>query len=272
MHKLPNLRSPREIGLMREAGLVVWEAHQAARQRIVPGATTAEVDAVVEAYFEQRGAVPLFKGVPGTVPFPAVTCMSVNEEVVHGIPGLRALEAGDVLSIDTGCRLNGWCGDSAYTHPVGPVAADVRRLLDVTQGSLLLAIELMAEKSLWSEVAAEMETYVRDAGFSVVECFVGHGIGREMHEEPQVPNFASPLFRRKGDFRLEPGLVIAVEPMVNMGTKRVKAMPDHWTQSTADGQPSAHFEHTIAMTSEGPLVLTAGPNGELGQLDWGDPS
>jgi methionyl aminopeptidase len=172
------------------------------------------------------------------------------------------LREGDVISIDTGCKVEGWCGDSAVTHPVGKVAPEVQRLLDVTKGVLDLAIELMATKSRWSEVAAEMGTFVRDAGFSVVESFVGHGIGRDMHEDPQVPNFVSAQLRRNGDFSLEPGLVIAVEPMVNMGTKHVKSLPDYWTQATADGKPSAHFEHTIAMTEEGPYVLTAKPGEE----------
>lgn len=260
---MQTLRSPREIALLREAGLVVWEAHRIAREIVRPGVTTAEIDAVIEKHFVERGAIPLFKGVPGKVPFPAATCISVNEEVVHGIPGPRVLKEGDVVSIDTGCRLNGWCGDSAFTRPVGQVDPEVARLLDVTRGTLHLAIEQIGKRRLWSEVAREMETYVRDAGFSVVECFVGHGIGRDMHEDPQVPNYASPQFIRKGDFRLEPGLVIAVEPMVNMGSKRVKSLPDHWTQATHDGKPSAHFEHTIAVTADGPQVLTAGPNGEL---------
>jgi methionyl aminopeptidase len=258
--RLVTLRSPREIALMRQAGLVVWGAHQRAAALVKPGVTTAEIDAVVEAYFAECGATPLFKGVPGKVPFPAVTCISVNEEVVHGIPGPRKLIEGDIVSIDTGCRLNGWCGDSAITHPVGQVDPDVQRLLDVTKRTLEIAIEQMAVKQWWRDVAREMEACVKDAGFHVVESFVGHGIGREMHEEPQVPNFASPQLRRSGDFELRPGLVIAVEPMVNMGTKRVKGMPDHWTQVTADGRPSAHFEHTIAMTKNGPVPLTASPD------------
>jgi methionyl aminopeptidase len=253
------LRSPREIGLMRKAGLVVWEAHQLAASMLRPGVTTAEIDAAVERFFEEKGAEPLFKGVPGRVPFPAVTCMSINEQVVHGFPSERQLKVGDILSIDTGCRLNGWCGDSAVTHPIGEISPEVQRLLDVTKGVLDLAIEQMGKCSLWSEVATQMETYVRDNGFSVVEAFVGHGIGREMHEEPQVPNFASKQLRRSGDFRLVPGLVIAVEPMVNMGTKRVRTQPDHWTQATTDGRPSAHFEHTIAITESGPYVLTDAP-------------
>ena len=251
---------------MRKAGLLVWQAHQLAASMLGPGVTTGEIDAAVEEFFRRHDAEPLFKGVPGRVPFPAVTCISINEEVVHGIPGPRKLVEGDIVSIDTGCRLHGWCGDAAVTHPIGKVNGEVQRLLDVTQGVLDLAITLMASRSFWSQVAAEMEAYVKDNGFAVVEAFVGHGIGREMHEDPQVPNFVSGQLRRSGDFRLAPGLVIAVEPMVNMGTKRVRLRPDHWTQVTADGRPSAHFEHTVAITEPGPYVLTAGPD-ELSDRD-----
>lgn len=245
---------------------MVWHAHQLALSMIGTGVTTGEIDAAIEAFFAEHHAVPLFKGVPGRVPFPAVTCMSINEEVVHGIPGSRELCEGDILSIDTGCKLDGWCGDAAMTHAIGSVDSDVQRLLDVTQGVLDLAIERMGERTFWSEVAAEMETYVKDHGFSVVEAFVGHGIGREMHEDPQVPNFVSDQLRRDGDFQLVPGLVMAVEPMVNMGTKRVCTGTDHWTQITADQRPSAHFEHTIAITESGPYILTAGPTDESERL------
>jgi methionyl aminopeptidase len=256
-----NLRSAREIAAMRRAGLVVWGAHQLAGSLVRPGISTVEIDLAVEKYFLEQGAVPLFKGVPGKVPFPAVCCMSVNDEVVHGIPGSRVLVAGDIVSIDTGCSVDGWCGDSAVTYAVGPISADVQRLLDCTSGALALAITLMGVRSRWSDVATEMAKYVRDHGFSVVENFVGHGIGRKMHEDPQVPNFCTPAFRRNHDFDLEPGLVIAVEPMVNMGSKQVRLLADHWTQSTVDGMPSAHFEHTIAVTENGPVVLTAAPAG-----------
>jgi methionyl aminopeptidase len=256
------LRSQREINLMRQAGLVVWEAHQIAAPLVQPGAVTGEIDAALERFFQQKGAQPLFKGVPGPVPFPTVTCMSVNEEVVHGIPGRRVLREGDIVSIDTGCKVNGWCGDSAYTHPVGRVAPEVQRLLDVTRQSLDLAIRLMAVKKRWSEVAREIEAFVLDHGLSVVESMVGHGIGRDLHEEPQVPNFVSESFLKDGDFELRPGLVIAVEPMVNLGRKEVKVRRDHWTQVTEDGKPSAHFEHTVAITKDGPLRLTAAPGEE----------
>ncbi|QDT76194.1 type I methionyl aminopeptidase [Lacipirellula limnantheis] len=258
-----NLKSMREIGLMRRAGLAVWQAHQIAREMVRPGATTAEIDHAIGEHFAQLGAEPLFKNYPNSIrnkpPFPAVCCMSVNEAVVHGIPNNKPLVEGDILSLDTGCRLGGWCGDAAYTYSVGKIAPDVQRLLDATEGVLNLAIELMSSKSYWSAIAREMATYIRDHGYSTVECFVGHGIGREMHEEPQVPNFASRSLRGSGDFRIEPGLVIAVEPMVNMGTKRVKMLADTWTQVTADGKPSAHFEHTVAITPDGPTLLTVAP-------------
>ncbi len=257
------LRSPREIAEMRKAGLLVWEVHRQVAAMIRPGVTTAEIDAVVDRFFAQHNATPLFKGVPGTVPFPAATCVSVNEEVVHGIPGPRKLVEGDIVSVDTGCKLNGWCGDAAATFPVGRIAPEVQRLLDVTKNVLSLSIALLDRRSRWSQVAMEMEAYVKKHKFSVVEAFVGHGIGRDMHEDPQVPNFADRKLRRgSGDFRLTPGLVIAIEPMVNMGTKRVRTKGDHWTQVTTDGRLSAHFEHTVAITEHGPFVLTAGPNGE----------
>ena len=255
-----NLRSMREIAAMRRAGLVVWGAHQAARAMVRPGVTTIEIDREVENFFIAKEAVALFRGVPGKVPFPAVCCISVNDEVVHGIPGPRVLLAGDVVSIDTGCSVEGWCGDSAITHAVGAVDSEVQKLLDCTSGVLALAIELMAVRNRWSDVASEMAKYVRDYGFSVVENFVGHGIGRKMHEDPQVPNFCTPAFRRNHDVDVKPGIVIAVEPMVNMGSKKVRSMPDHWTQTTVDGRPSAHFEHTVAITENGPVVLTAAPS------------
>ena len=260
--QLPYLKSPRELGQMRKAGIVNWGAHHLIGSLIAPGVTTGSVDLAVERYFNERGAIPLFKGVPGKTPFPSVCCISVNDEVVHGIPGSRALKEGDVVSIDTGCKLAGWCADSAVTYAVGRIHPDLRKLLEVTSAVLDLAIDLMGRKNYWSQVAIEMATFVRDHGFSVVENFVGHGIGRDMHEEPQVPNFLSPQLRRNCDFRLEPGLVIAVEPMVNMGTKKVKGLHDHWTQVTADGRPSAHFEHTVAITEQGPWVLTAPPTPE----------
>ena len=258
------LKSKREIGLMRKAGLAVWQAHKIATGMIRPGATTAQIDHAVEEHFDRLGATPLFKNYPNTGrnkrPFPAVCCMSVNEAVVHGIPDDQPLKEGDILSMDTGCRINGWCGDAAVTYPVGQIDPTAQKLLDATRGVLELAIELMGEKSHWSHVAEQMATYVADHGFSTVECFVGHGIGRDMHEDPQVPNFPSRSLRGSGDFRLQPGLVIAVEPMVNVGTKKVKMLSDQWTQVTADGSLSAHFEHTLAITEDGALALTGAPS------------
>lgn len=249
------LKSRREMNLMRQAGFLVWEAHQIVGSMIRPGVTTKELDTAVDQFLVEHNAIPLFKGFPGPVPFPAATCISINEEVVHGIPGNRKLVNGDIVSIDIGAKLNGWCGDAAVTYAVGHVDIKTRLLMDVTQDVLRLAITLLGVKSHWSEVVTEMEAYLKNKkyGFSTVEVFTGHGIGREMHEDPAVPNFVT-----QSDFRLEPGLVIAIEPMINMGSKQVRRLGDQWTQVTVDGKPSAHFEHTIALTKDGPWVLTKG--------------
>ena len=253
------LRSEREIRLMRNAGLVVWEALRAAERSIAIGRTTAEIDAAVERVFEQHNAEPLFKGVPGKIPFPAATCISVNEQVVHGIPGARKLREGDIVSVDTGCRINGWCGDSAWTYPVGRVSPEVQKLLDVTLQSLHLAIDLVAKCRTWSDVARQISEYIRSHGLSVVESMSGHGIGRELHEPPQYPNYVNPKIL-DDDVILRTGLVFAIEPMVNLGKKDTRTLNDHWTISASDGKPSAHFEHTVALTKDGPLLLTAGPS------------
>jgi len=253
------LKSPRELAMMRDAGRVVAQALERVRQMAVPGVSTAELDEAVAAIFRAHGATPLFQGYPsptkGILPFPAVICASVNEQVVHGIPNRRPLREGDILSIDTGCKLGGWCGDSAVTLPIGRVRPEHQKLLDVTAETLALAIRAMGRCRYWSEGAALMEQYVKSQGFYVVEKFVGHGIGRDMHEDPQVPNFVSKALR-KNDIRLEPGIVLAIEPMVAMGTKNVRTLPDGWTVATKSGLPSAPFEHTFAMTTEGPKVLT----------------
>lgn len=251
-----NLRSTREINAMRPAGQLVARALRDVAAAVRAGVTTRQLDEIVERLFDEAGAIPLFKGYPGVVPFPSVSCISVNEEVVHGIPGGRVLQPGDIVSVDTGCKLNGWCGDAAVTHAVGDIDVGKRRLLDVTQHVLDLAINLLARKSLWSEVAREMQDYVEAAGFSVVDQFVGHGIGREMHELPQVPNFVSDELLQRKDFRLRTGLVLAIEPMVNQGAAAVELLGDHWTVVTVDRRPSAHFEHTVALTGDGPVRLT----------------
>jgi len=252
------LRSGEQIGQMRETGRIVAAALALAQSLLRPGVTTRTIDDALAAFYAERGAMPLFKGYPhphGRAPFPAVTCISVNDEVVHGIPGDRVVTAGDVVSIDTACRWNGWCADAAVTVAVGEITATTRRLLDVTAGVLQLAIDEMRRQTWWSGVAHAMEQYIQAAGFFMVEDFVGHGIGRQMHEPPQVPNYVPQRIKTR-DFRLEPGLVIAIEPMVNTGGKAVKMLADDWTVATQDGQNSAHFEHTVAMTGEGPVVLT----------------
>lgn len=253
------LRSNREIDRMRKAGRVVWEAHQRVRDRVAPGVTTAELNEAIAETFAKYDAEPLFKGVPGKIPFPAESCISVNEEVVHGIPNDRVLVAGDIVSVDTGCRIEGWCGDAAVTHAVGAITEPVRDLMEATLGVLNLAIELLTKRDKWSEIAKEMQQYVESRGFSVIEDFVGHGIGREMHEPPQVPNFYSQRLEER-DFKLQPGLVLAVEPMVAAGRPEVHCLDDHWTQVTSDGSHSVHFEHTLALTSAGVEVLTGPPD------------
>lgn len=252
----PELKSAREIALMREAGKLVACALQMCRDMAKPGVKTIEIDQAVEAYFKQNNAVPLFKGYPGTkIPFPAVTCISLNEQVVHGIPGLRAIREGELLKIDTACKLNGWCADAAITLMIGEVPPEWKRLVQVGEEVLQIAIREMGRCRWWSEVAAKMQKHVEDARFSVVKQYVGHGIGRIMHENPQVPNFVGRDLKRQ-DFRLEEGLVLAVEPMVNMGRSETRVLADHWTVVTKDGLPSVHVEHTLAITRGGVQIIT----------------
>jgi methionyl aminopeptidase len=252
------LKSPRELGLMREAGKVVAGALRVARELVRPGVETIEIDRAIEDLYRRHNALPLFKGYPGTkVPFPAVTCISVNEQVVHGIPGRRALKEGDIVKLDTACKLNGWCADAAVTLPVGEVRPELKRLIQVAWETLRIAIDELGRRKWWSEGALRMQQHVERAGFSVVTQYVGHGIGRIMHEPPQVPNYVNHEVR-KHDFRIEPGLVLAVEPMVNVGRRPdVDVLRDHWTVVTRDRLPSAHVEHTLAVTAEGVKILTA---------------
>jgi methionyl aminopeptidase len=257
MPQKPELKSPREIGLMRQAGLLVAEALRLCRAMAKPGARTADIDRAVEDLYQSRGATPLFKGYPGQkVPFPAVTCISLNEQVVHGIPGPRSLQEGDLLKIDTACKLNGWCADAAITLPIGQVSPAKERLLAVGHEVLRVAMVEMSRRKRWSEVAAAMQRTAESAGYGVVTQYVGHGIGRVMHEPPQVPNFVNHELK-KHDFRLEEGLVLAVEPMVNMGRPDTLVLRDHWTVVTRDGLPSVHVEHTLAVTKDGVYVVTA---------------
>ena len=256
-HGAPELKTPREVALMRDAGKLVAKALRLCRDMAKPGVKTLDVDRGVEDLFARHGAIPLFKGYPGQkVPFPASTCLSINEQVVHGIPGQRVLKSGDLFKIDTACKLNGWCADAAATIIVGEVRPEWRRLVRVAEEVLQIAIDEMGRRKWWSEVAMRMQQHAQSAGFSVVQQYVGHGIGRIMHENPQVPNFVNREVR-KHDFKLEEGLVLAIEPMVNMGRSEVDVLRDHWTVITRDGLPSAHVEHTIAISEGKVVVVTA---------------
>jgi methionyl aminopeptidase len=252
----PEIKSARELGLMRDAGKLVARALKICFDLARPGTKTIEIDRAVESFYAAHNATPLFKGYPGKIPFPAVTCLSVNEEVVHGIPGNRVLKDGDLLKVDTACRLNGWCADRAVTIPVGTVRPERLRLKRVAEEILQIAIDELPRRRYWSEIASRMQKHAEVSGFSVVTDFVGHGIGRKMHEAPQVPNFVN-RETRKHDFKLEPGLVLAVEPMVNMLKPDVRVLSDHWTVVTKDGMPSAHVEHTLALTANGVVIITS---------------
>ncbi len=254
-YRPPELKTAADLVEMRKAGVLVARAHRIVRDMAKPGVKTIEIDRAVEAFFAAHGAEPLFKGYPGRVPFPAVTCLSVNAEVVHGIPGPKVLRDGDILKVDTACNLNGWCADRAVTHLIGTVRPETRRMVRVAEECLALAIAELPRRRWWSEIASLMQKHVEQAGFKVVTDYVGHGIGRHMHENPQVPNFVNKE-TRKNDFKLEPGLVLAVEPMVNMGTDKVTLLRDHWTVVTHDGLPSVHVEHTVALTAGGVEIIT----------------
>jgi len=253
------LRSHREIELMRKAGAVVADVLLKLKEIAEPGMTTAWLDSVALQMTADAGAEALFKGVRSPVariPFPGAICASINEQVVHGIPSEDVrLKKGDILSIDFGARLNGYCGDSAVTIAIGEISENRRKLMDVTKHVLNIAIEKSAPAVRWSQVAAEMQRYAESAGFSVVKDFVGHGIGRKMHEEPRVPNFVSDELL-KNDIILAEGMVLAVEPMINTGTSAVKTLKNGWTVVTRDGKSSAHFEHTIVILKNGCEVLT----------------
>lgn len=249
---MTSLKSAREIELMRQAGQVVAQVLELLRERTRVGVTTAELDALAEEYARSRGAVCAFKGYHG---FPASVCISINEEVVHGIPGPRKVVDGDVVSIDFGVKLNNYFADAALTVLVGAVTEEARRLAQVTEESLQRAIAVMVPDRRLSDIGRVVQQYVESNGFSVVRQFVGHGIGRRMHEDPKVPNYVEAR-GRGSDLVFREGLVLAVEPMVNCGTFEVKVLDNDWTVVTRDGRLSAHFEHTIAVTDAGPRVLT----------------
>lgn len=246
---------------MRSAGRLVHRALSRAQELARPGMTTLELDRVVYDTYTSAGGQGLFKWYPTYEPgkgFPGNTCISVNEEVVHGIPGDRLLKDGDIVSVDCGIRLGGYCGDSATTIAVGTVPQTVRDLLRITQETLELAIREIRPGRRWSDVARKMQEHVESNGMSCVREFVGHGIGTRMHEDPKVPNFVSDEFRKRGDFYLQPGMTLAIEPMVILGQPDVQVLDDRWTVVTKDSTPAAHYEHTVAVTATGADVLTDG--------------
>jgi len=253
------LRSQREIELIRRASIVVAEVLSQLQKIAEPGVTTAQLDSAALQMTADVGAQALFKGVRSPyarIPFPGAICASVNEQVVHGIPSADTkLEEGDILSIDFGVKLDGYCGDAAVTIAIGEVSESKRRLMDVTKHVLDIAVATAAPEVKWSQVAAKMQDYAESAGFSVVRDFVGHGIGREMHEEPRLPNFVSNDLLAN-DIILSEGMVLAVEPMINSGTSAVRTLRNGWTVVTKDSRCSAHFEHTIVIVKDGCEVLT----------------
>ncbi len=234
---------------MRRAGAVVARTLDMVGNEIRPGMTTGELDKLIEDFIRSEGAEPAFKGYRG---FPASACISIDEEVVHGIPGDREMKEGEIVSIDVGSIVDGFHGDSARTYAVGETSEEKLRLLEYTQKSLMSAIDKAQKGSKLGQISATVQKVAEEQGFGVVRDLVGHGIGRELWEEPHVPNFGSP----SAGPVLDCGMVVAIEPMVNMGTYEVRTMPDGWTVVTADGQPSAHFEHTVAITDIGPDILT----------------
>lgn len=244
-------KSRAELETLFAANQIVATVRDEVVQRVRPGISTAELDAYAEARVHELGGVPAFKGYRG---FPATLCVSINEEIVHGIPSRkRRLAPGDIVGIDMGVRFEGFYGDSAITVPVARVDPDVQRLLDVTREALERAIEACRVGNRIGDISHAVQTHVEAAGFSVVRDFVGHGIGAALHEDPQIPNFGEPGVGA----RLRPGMVLAIEPMVNMGSPGVEVLEDGWTAVTADRRPSAHFEHSVAITEDGPWVLSA---------------
>jgi methionyl aminopeptidase len=242
-------KSKTELDLMRKAGRIVALTHQELAKAIRPGITTQELDRIAEEFIRKNGAEPSFKGYHG---YPASICASVNNVLVHGIPGPQVLNEGDIISIDIGAFIHGFHGDSAWTYPVGNISEEAARLLRVTEESLYKGIEQAREGNRVTDIGHAVQTHVEAAGFSVVRDYVGHGIGRQMHEDPQIPNFGPP---GRGP-RLKVGMTLAIEPMVNVGAYHCKTLADNWTVVTADGSLAAHFEHTIAITEDGPEILT----------------
>ncbi|PID81269.1 MAG: type I methionyl aminopeptidase [Clostridiales bacterium] len=243
------IKSAREIALLREAGRIVALAHEAIAQAIAPGVTTLQLDAIAERIIRQHGARPAFKGYNG---FPGSICASVNDEVVHGIPSKRALKEGDIISVDIGSELNGYYGDAARTHAVGQVDAAGGQLIEVTEQCFYKALDQCYVGNRLSNIGHAVQTHAESFGYGVVRDLTGHGVGRALHEDPEVRNYGLP---NKGP-RLQAGMVIAIEPMINLGTYRVVTLADGWTVVSEDGSLSSHYEHTVAITDDGPLLLT----------------
>jgi methionyl aminopeptidase len=242
-----------EIALMREAGHIVGRGLKLLQESVQPGMSTGDLDAIFEKHVRASGAFPTFKGYRG---FPASLCVSINEEVVHGIPSTqRKLKEGDIVSLDAGATYKGWVGDAAVTVGVGRITPKAQKLIDTTREALEAAIQIVGPGAKLSTIARTIQEYAESRGYAVVKKYVGHGIGKDLHEEPQVPNFISPDIS-KWEFILRPGHCIAIEPMVNEGTDDVKTLADDWTVVTKDRRLSAHFEHTIAVTKDGREVLT----------------
>ncbi len=244
------LKSPHEIDLMRQSGKISARALKLAGEAVEPGVTTEKLDEIARKYIESQGAVPSFLGYNG---FPKSSCISINNEVIHGIPSSkRIIKSGDIVSIDVGAYINGFHGDNAWTFPCGDITKEARNLLKATRESLFKAISVAKVGNRIGDIGNVVEEYAKVRGYSVVRNFVGHGVGASMHEDPSVPNFGKP---GRGA-RLREGMTIAIEPMVNKGVSKIRVLNDNWTVVTVDGKLSAHFEHTIAITSDGPLILT----------------
>ncbi len=243
------IKTKQEIEYMKEAGKIVAQVHKLMEEVIKPGITTKELDRIAEKKITEMGAIPAFKGYGG---FPSSICASVNEQVVHGIPDERVLENGDIISVDVGSKIKGYYGDGARTFPVGEISEEADRLIAVTRQSFFEGLKYCRQGYRLSDISHAVQKYVEENGFSVVRDYVGHGIGTALHEDPQVPNYGHP---GKGP-RIVAGMVIAIEPMVNEGTFRVQTLGDEWTVVTADGKLSAHYENTIAITEEEPIILT----------------
>ncbi len=251
-HRGVVIKTARDLQAMRSAGLVNAQALAAAVSAVRPGVTTADVNAAAVEVLRQHGAGMAFLGYPGPYPYPAATCISVNDELVHGIPGPRRLQAGDIVSIDCGSVVDGFVGDSAITVGVGEIAEEAQRLLEVTCAALFAGIERMRVGNRTGDVSAAIQSVVERAGFNVVREYTGHGVGRAMHEDPQVPNYGKAGTGQP----LKPGMTVALEPMVLAGGPETRILRDQWTVASRDGRRTAHFEHTVAVTADGPRILT----------------